>query len=270
MLVTIFGCWWLFDIESISNPIGPVPIQFIIPKIKNRWFPIWLVLSAEVIMKINHQIFYQGSVNLHKVQFGSFGFSEDDWLSLAHPSKGVLRLNLPKSRKYWSADHHVIPYLGRWPRFCSGITQPWFLKIILPIEYGIWYCREIFSTSEHLWFVPSWFWSENWFLISNLHCILLWTHVELLFSNSNRYPKIDLVKPVWSGPPRTDFAGHCQNAIINDYAYSHHDGHHKCTRIQSKLPGIGNEFLNKGWKTRRKMEKSPEVQGLNSLKKSNF
>ena len=139
-------------------------------------------------MKINHQIFYQGSVNLHKVQFGWFGFSEDDWQSLVHPSKVVLRSNLPKSRKYWSADYHVAPYLGRCLTFCSRITQPWFL-LILPIEYGIWYCRERFSTFEHLWFVPSWFWSENWFLISNLHCILLWTHVELLFLNSNRYPK---------------------------------------------------------------------------------
>ena len=137
--------------------------------------------------------------------------------------------------------------------------------LILPIEYGIWYCRERFSTFEHLWFVPNWFWSENWFLISDLHCILLWTHVELLFLNSNQYPKRNFVWPVWSGPPRTDLpddpAGHWQKAIINDYAYSHY----KCTRIQSKLPGIGNELLNKGWKTRRKMKKSPEL-----IKKFNF
>ena len=149
MLVTIFGCCWRhFDIDSISNPKGPVPTQFISPEMKNRWFSIWVAtgcIICSLIMKINHQIFYQGSVNLRTVRFGSFGFSEDDWQSLVHPSKGVLRSNLPKSRKHWSADHHVTPYLGRSLTFCSRFTQPRFLNMKRCVNLTDWICDLILS-----------------------------------------------------------------------------------------------------------------------------
>ena len=78
-------------------------------------------------MKINHQIFYQGSVSLRTVRFGPFDFSEDDLQSLVRLSKEVLRSNLLKSKKYWSAGHRVTRYLGRCLASCSGITHAWFL-----------------------------------------------------------------------------------------------------------------------------------------------
>ena len=78
-------------------------------------------------MKINHQIFYQESVSLRTVRFGPFDFSEDDLQSLVRLSKEVLRSNLLKSKKYWSAGHHVTRYLGRCLASCSGITHAWFL-----------------------------------------------------------------------------------------------------------------------------------------------
>ena len=69
---------------------------------------------------------YLQSLSLRTVRFG---FSEDDWQSLVRLSKEVLHSNLPKSKKYWSAGHHMTRYLGRCLTPCSGITQPWFLSI---------------------------------------------------------------------------------------------------------------------------------------------